>query len=636
MTKSVDLTATKPNVLLQQIAESVVEGLKFKASMVSIVDTHDDQEVLSVRAFAYRTALSKLTFFDVGKKLQGTILEVGQSIAGQQLIGNYVFLDEMDNLGVRAISEGQPFVRTRSLYDLFAKRVDRETAEKLQALAQLNTFVTMPFRDDKGKLVGNLFAGTEELEITDREIQSLKAFSKMATIAIQNERLLQESEFHVKEIEALHRESEVQLTEVERRNAQLQALQETVSALLESTLSEHRVLQRIVDSVVEVFDFRAAFLSVIEHDKHGKLVLPVRTFSIHSGVRGGKILKKWQGVIGRELVGASVDISEERKKDNLGVKVILDKEDSGRTSELRDLWYPAATPLQCAGVQQALKMKAFATIPFWLIDQKTGEKEPIGNLYVGTGREEITDDEIEVLRTFALQASNAIRNAELYLDAQRIAAMGSLTSNMAHRLNGIIGKVGAWVQQIQGRVERDKLDDAFIQRMTDSLIEAADIVRRLRERVKEQVEIGSIDVNDAILAALESTDIPHKIKVKKALDKKLPAVMAVRQHLVETFRILISNALDAMGDSGRLTVTSRRIEDFIEVLVEDTGKGISDEIKNRLFVLGVTTKERGLGFGLWWAKTSLNWIEGDIKVKSELGKGSTFTVSIPVPERSTM
>jgi len=117
------------------------------------------------------------------------------------------------------------------------------------------------------------------------------------------------------------------------------------------------------------------------------------------------------------------------------------------------------------------------------------------------------------------------------------------------------------------------------------------------------------------------------------LGKKLPEVTAVRQHLVEAFRVIISNAVDAMGDGGQLKISSRRAGDFIEVSVEDSGGGISDEIRDHLFTLGATTKERGLGYGLWWAKTSLNWVEGDIEVESEPGKGSTFTVTLPIPEQ---
>jgi signal transduction histidine kinase len=132
---------------------------------------------------------------------------------------------------------------------------------------------------------------------------------------------------------------------------------------------------------------------------------------------------------------------------------------------------------------------------------------------------------------------------------------------------------------------------------------------------------------------LTGADIPPGISVEKRLDRKLPEVMVVRQHLIEAFRILISNAVAAMGDSGRLTFVSHLVEDTIQVSVEDTGKGISDEVRGRLFTLGATTKKRGLGYGLWWAKTSLNWVEGDIEVESEPGKGSTFTVTLPIPEQ---
>ncbi len=624
--------AAATDALLQEIVAGVVQGLGFRASMVAVVGTDNGQDVLSVRAFAYGSALSRLRWFDAGKKLEGTILEIGQRIAGQQLIGNYVSLDEMENLGVRVIRENRSFARTNSVYDLFARRIDRETAEKLQALAHLNAFVTVPFRDGEGNLIGNLFAGTDKLDVTDREIESLRAFSKMATIAIQNAQLLQESE-------TLRRERQARLEEVERKNRHLQALRDTISALLESTLSEHKVLQSIVDGVVEGLGFRAAMLAVIERDEDGEQILPVRVFSIHPSLPGRRILEQGQRLFGKQVVGSYVYVNEEVKKENLGVRIILDKRDFGLTSELRDLWYPAATPRECEWAQRALGVKMFATAPLWRMDPRTGERELIGNLHVGADREEITDDEIEALRTFALQASNAIRNAEMHLDTLRISAMASLTSNMAHRLNGIIGKVSGWVQQIRSNA-RDELDVAFLddrlERMNNSLAEAAALVDRVREKAKEDVRIGPVGVNGAILAALKRADIPLGVTVEKRLDKKLPEVKAIRQHLVEAFGVLISNAVGAMGDSGRLTVVSRRVNDSVQISIEDTGGGIPDNVQGRLFTLGTTTKDRGLGYGLWWTKTSLAWVEGDIKVESELGKGSTFTVSLPIPGESAV
>ena len=625
------------DALLQDIVESVVHGLGFKGAMVAVVRAHNGQDVLSVRAVAYSSALSRIRWFDAGKELEGTALEIGQRIAGQKLVGNYVPLDEgaadgdIENLGVRVIREGRPFARTNSLYDLFAGRVDRDTCDKLQALAHLNSFVTLPFKDGAGNLIGNMFAGTDRPDVTDQEIASLTTFAKMAAIAIQNAQLLHESE-------ALRRERQSRLDELQRKNSQLQALQDTMGALLESTLIEDRLLQRIVDGVVQGLGFRAAMLAVIEIDEDGERILPIRAFSIHPSLPGRKILEQGQKLIGRQLVGSYVYVNDQVKKENLGVRVILDQQDSGRTSDLHDLWYPAARPRECAWVQRALGIRALATVPFWLLDPKTGERKLIGNLHVGTDREEITDDEIEVLRTFALQASNAIRNAEMYLDTQRVGAMASLTSNMAHRLNGIIGKVSAWTQQIQSRAACDELDVAFLdnrlQRMNDNLAEAAAVVERVREKAKEEVRIASVDVNQAVRSALKSADVPPGISVEQRLDQRLPAGLAVRQHLVEALRVLISNAVGAMGDRGRLTITSRRAGDVVEISVEDTGGGIPDGMRDRLFTLGGTTKKRGLGYGLWWARTSLSWVEGDIRVQSDPGKGSTFTVTLPVPEET--
>ncbi|RMF28340.1 MAG: ATP-binding protein [Chloroflexi bacterium] len=110
----------------------------------------------------------------------------------------------------------------------------------------------------------------------------------------------------------------------------------------------------------------------------------------------------------------------------------------------------------------------------------------------------------------------------------------------------------------------------------------------------------------------------------------MPVVLATPQ-LSEVFLNLISNALDAMGEQGTLRIrTEQTDENWVSVYVSDTGPGIPEEQQEEIFRMGFTTKKGGLGFGLWWSQTYMQRLGGTILVESEVGRGSTFIVRIPV------
>ena len=110
--------------------------------------------------------------------------------------------------------------------------------------------------------------------------------------------------------------------------------------------------------------------------------------------------------------------------------------------------------------------------------------------------------------------------------------------------------------------------------------------------------------------------------------------------LTEAFRIIIKNAIEAMNSTDmpgilrivtRLDRTNKKPQ--IAVSIADTGKGIPLAVRQQMFRLGFTTKKgqkRGLGFGLWWVRLSLSWIQGSIWVESNERKGTTFTITLPV------
>ena len=125
-------------------------------------------------------------------------------------------------------------------------------------------------------------------------------------------------------------------------------------------------------------------------------------------------------------------------------------------------------------------------------------------------------------------------------------------------------------------------------------------------------------------------NVPEDIALKTKYADGLPRVIISRL-LADVFVELITNAVKAMPDGGELEVGSKLgKEGWVEVWFSDTGHGIPPESQGKIFDLFFTTSADSLGFGLWWVKTFLLQQGATIDLESEIGKGTTFTVKLPV------
>jgi signal transduction histidine kinase len=110
----------------------------------------------------------------------------------------------------------------------------------------------------------------------------------------------------------------------------------------------------------------------------------------------------------------------------------------------------------------------------------------------------------------------------------------------------------------------------------------------------------------------------------------LPKIYADPQQVVQVLGNLVTNACQAMSSGGKLTVSAAVQGDMIIIALRDTGSGIPPENMDKLFEPLFTTKTKGIGLGLAVSKKLAEANDGRIEVKSEVGKGSTFTVYLPV------
>jgi signal transduction histidine kinase len=124
------------------------------------------------------------------------------------------------------------------------------------------------------------------------------------------------------------------------------------------------------------------------------------------------------------------------------------------------------------------------------------------------------------------------------------------------------------------------------------------------------------------------------IRVSTGFSSKLSTIFAVNNQLEQVFLNLFLNAYDAMPGGGELRITARPVRDTVEVLIQDTGPGISEEIRGRIFEPFVSTKQGGTGLGLSVSYGIVSAHGGSLDLISDRGPGACFRVILPIKGES--
>lgn len=262
-----------------------------------------------------------------------------------------------------------------------------------------------------------------------------------------------------------------------------------------------------------------------------------------------------------------------------------------------------------------------------------------------------TEDDQEMLEILASQVAVALQNLKLFekvqndneqrLAAERVSVMSITAAEFVHKMNNLGGtipvRVGIAKTHLDGSNARDvkiiaQLDG--IKNDTELMLQAAqEIQKSANESAPEPVNVNELlqIASKRALNLLPNMDALHF--QFGFLEPAIPEIIIARNTLLDTFTNIIKNGLDAITEveGGVVTVETHLRQDVIEVLVRDNGKGIPESELTEIFKLFYTTKgTKGLGFGLWRDKTFIKRSGGDIQVISREGKGSEFTIRIPV------
>jgi signal transduction histidine kinase len=264
-------------------------------------------------------------------------------------------------------------------------------------------------------------------------------------------------------------------------------------------------------------------------------------------------------------------------------------------------------------------------------------------------REAYSTDEIDLFRGVAAQAAITIQNSQVYermKERERLAALGEMAAGLAHEIRNPLGSIKGAAQYLLPEGEQLGSAKEFLSIIVDEVNRLNKVVSQFLDYARPyRGDQAPLDVNDVVKktaqllqSEAESGQAPARFEIATNLSEELPPVRADAEQLRQVFLNLGLNALQAMPQGGKLTISTgvrrgaRRGEpaSFLEVRFRDTGQGIAPGDLKNLFIPFYTTKERGTGLGLPISQRIIENHGGTIEVRSQPGKGATFTVLLPI------
>lgn len=230
--------------------------------------------------------------------------------------------------------------------------------------------------------------------------------------------------------------------------------------------------------------------------------------------------------------------------------------------------------------------------------------------------------------------------------ADRLASLGTLAAGLAHEIKNPLGGIKGAAQLL----EKELPVDSELLDYTRIMIKEVQRVNRIVEELlalttPRKLKLDKVNLHRVlgdIITLQKEEAIRLNLEIQQKFDPSIPPILADGEQLTQLFLNLIKNAVEAVGDNGRIKVSSRVLSDYtmtkkgedrqrmVAVEVNDNGPGMSVEQLDQLFTPFFTTKSKGTGLGLAICHKIVSEHRGMIKVASEQGKGTTFTVMLPL------
>ncbi|MBA7611236.1 Adaptive-response sensory-kinase SasA [subsurface metagenome] len=222
------------------------------------------------------------------------------------------------------------------------------------------------------------------------------------------------------------------------------------------------------------------------------------------------------------------------------------------------------------------------------------------------------------------------------MKSERLAMIGQLAAGVAHEINNPLGSILIYSHLLLEDLEEKDTQRENLEKIVNQATRCKEIVKGLLDFSRQtEPEMNQKDINkivNEVLSLVERQVMFQNIKVTKKLSKSLPMVMLDEAQIQQVFMNIVLNAVEAIEGQGELIIETTSNGEFIETKFIDTGCGISEQNIEKLFEPFFSYKKKGHGIGLGLAISYgiIKKHNGEIIVKSEVGKGSSFTIRLPL------
>ncbi len=295
-----------------------------------------------------------------------------------------------------------------------------------------------------------------------------------------------------------------------------------------------------------------------------------------------------------------------------------------------------------------LNERSFVIVPLILRNEGIG----VYLIHTDKNHKDFTNQILLLLSILANQTAVAVENSKNYnallkaneelkvmqaqmIQAAKLAAVGELAGGIAHEINNPLQILLGHIQLMQlGRDLPKRIE--IIRGQVEKISQIMKRLLNFSRKVPEDFKFEPVNVNFAIQEIITLVSYQFKyndIELVLKLDPALPLIQGNKIYLQQVFLNIMINAKDAMPDGGKLIIETYCEDGNVIVKFTDTGVGIPDEIKEKIFEAFFTTKgSKGTGLGLSISRWIIKKHNGEIKVESEVGKGSTFIIILPISQ----
>ena len=399
------------------------------------------------------------------------------------------------------------------------------------------------------------------------------------------------------------------------------------SALINSSLNIEEVLDNAMKWSEEFMDAEASSIYELDEDKD-ELFIRLARGEKKEPIKGIK-LKAGEGIAGRVVQTGQPMVIQD---------VSRDKRFSDKFDKLT-----------------GFKTRSMISVPLIVKDKPIGAIQVINK----ESKEPFNEADLELLISMSQLIAIAMENAKLYqrlekkfeLTAQelkttqeklirsgRLMAMGHLVQGVAHEIRNPIMTIGGFANRMKRELSKENKFQKYIDIILDESDRLEKLVRQVREFSDVQSAILSMDhistVIDEVLTKFRPLAERQQVKLIEEISSDIIPIKMDSSQLVTALFNIMENALESMPNGGILELKVSPDNEYLVIIVRDTGCGIPKEQLDSIYDPFVTSKTRGAGLGLTMVHQIIMNHQGEIKISGELDKETIVTIRLPIQEKS--